>query len=170
MYRYSRYHERMLFLIDGYNVTMNDPATRDLSKEGQREALLARLAARGRALLGSGSVVVVFDARDQLGVSSETRGSVSARYAPDADTEIVRRAARASGAVAVVTNDMRLRARISQDVSRKVEYRDASVVFEAAGRGEARRDSRPRIAREEGLPSGANEITEELKRLWGVEE
>ncbi len=156
----------MLFLVDGYNVTMNDPATRGASKEAQRDALLRRLGASGRAMLGAGTIVAVFDAREQLGLSSERVAGVSAVFAPDADTEIVRRCGRANEAVVVVSNDMRLRARISQDVARRVEYRDASSVFEGAGRGEARRDKRPQVAREEGLPSGANDITAELKKLW----
>jgi len=40
----------MLFLVDGYNVTMADPATRDLGKEAMRDALAARLATRGASL------------------------------------------------------------------------------------------------------------------------
>jgi predicted RNA-binding protein with PIN domain len=160
----------MLFLIDGYNVTMQDPATRDLSKEGQRDALAARMAARGAALLGKGRIAVVFDAHDQLGVSSESRGPVKLVYATDADTEIVRRCAAATEAVVVVTDDMRQRARISQDVARRVEYRGASACFDAAGRGADRKDRRSGVAREEGLPRGANDITNEMKRIWGVED
>lgn len=159
------YHGRMLFLVDGYNVTMADPATRELGKEAMRDALTARLAARGAALLGTGAVVVVFDARESLGVSSETVGAVKAVYAADADTEIVRRAAAANEQVVVVTNDLRLRARVSQDVARRVEYRDATVCFDAA-EGPRRPAKRGRIARETGLPKGANDITAELKDLW----
>lgn len=155
----------MIFLIDGYNVTMNDSATRGAEKEAQRDALVSRLRARGRELLGAGRITVVFDARESLGALAEDAGGVSVVYAPDADTEIVRRCAAAGEGVVVVTDDMRLRARISQDVGRRVEYRGASVVFDAAGRGQVRRRGAG-IARETGLPSGANEITEELKRLW----
>lgn len=160
----------MLYLIDGYNVTMNDPATRDLSKEGQRDGLAARLAVRGGSQLGAGTIVIVFDARENYGVSTEQRGGVRLVFAPDADTEIVRRCSAANGAVTVVSDDMRLRARISQDVTRRVEYRGSSTCFDAAGRGVARKDRRPGIARDEGLPSGANEITRELKELWGAED
>jgi len=49
----------MRFLVDGYNVTLSDPATKDLTLEEQREALVARLAARRRDLLGDGEVTVV---------------------------------------------------------------------------------------------------------------
>ncbi len=159
------YHGRMLFLVDGYNVTMADPATRDLGKEAMRDALAARLATRGTSLLGAGVIVVVFDARDTLGVSSDTVGPVKIAYAADADTEIVRRAAAAHEQVVVVTNDMRLRARTSQDVVRRVEYRDAAVCFDGA-EGQRGGTKRGRIDRESGLPKGANDITSELKKLW----
>ena len=64
----------MLFLVDGYNVTHRDPATAGLSLEQQRDALAARLRVRGRDLLGSGRIVVVFDGAGGPGLS--TGGSV----------------------------------------------------------------------------------------------
>lgn len=157
----------MLILVDGYNVAMADPDTRDLDKESMREALVTRLACSGARMLGRGRITVVFDARDQLGVTTETRGTVAIVYAPDADTEIVRRAA-AAAQVAVVTNDLRLRARISQDVSRRVEYRDASAAFAAASRegSPGGRTKRAHVARESGLPKGHDGITAELAELW----
>lgn len=160
----------MLILVDGYNVTMKDPATRDRDKEAQRDALVHRLATRGSALLGKGSIVVVFDSRDRFGLSSETCGTVKVVYATDADSEIVRRCDAAGEHVVVVTDDMRQRARISQDVSRRVEYRGASTCFDAAGRGPQRKDRRPRITRETGLPADADEITKDLMDTWGVED
>lgn len=159
------YHGRMVFLVDGYNVAMADPDTRDMDKERMRSDLVARLATRGRGLLGAGRVVVVFDAREQYGLSAEVVAGVHVVYAADADSEIVRRAAAASEQVVVVTNDMRLRARLSQDVGRHVEYRDASSCFAAASPRVGKR-ARGGIARETGLPKGANDITEELKKLW----
>ena len=57
----SRTMVRMLFLVDGYNVTKGDPATCSLSLEAQRDELVARLRSRGEQLLGRGSIVVVFD-------------------------------------------------------------------------------------------------------------
>ncbi|HET6351496.1 MAG TPA: NYN domain-containing protein [Coriobacteriia bacterium] len=159
------YHGDMLFLVDGYNVTMADPDTRELDKERMRSELVARLGVRGGGLLGTGRIIVVFDAREQYGLSTETIAGVSVVYARDADSEIVRRAAAANEQVVVVTNDMRLRARVSQDVARRVEYRDSSACFAAAAPS-ARPKARGGIARETGLPKGANEITEELKKLW----
>lgn len=155
----------MLFLVDGYNVAMADPSTRELAKEPMREALVARLAHSAAGLLGKGSVVVVFDARDQLGHTAETIGAVRVVYATDADTEIVRRAAAANEHVVVVSNDMRLRARLSQDVARRVEYRDASTCFEGAAmsrRGHKRAAPSP----DAELPSDAEKITAELEKLW----
>ena len=54
---------------------------------------------------------------------------------------------------------------MSQDVSRRVEYRDAAACFDRAD-GPRRGGKRERIARESGLPKGANDITSELKKLW----
>lgn len=155
----------MLFLVDGYNVTMRDPEVSALSKEGQRDVLVARLGGSGKTVLGAGTIVVVFDARDSLGATSEMVGAVKVVYAADADDEIVRRASAAKGQVTVVTDDMRLRARLSQDVGRHTAFRDAVVCFQPAK--PAGRAGRPQVAREdEGLPAGAKDITAELAELW----
>ena len=69
----------MLFLIDGYNVTRSDPATRMLSLEEQRDALARRLATRGASLLGAGRIVIVFDGVDGVGIA-ERVGPVEVRY------------------------------------------------------------------------------------------
>jgi predicted RNA-binding protein with PIN domain len=154
----------MRFLVDGYNVTRSDPATKDLALEEQREALLARLAARRRELLGDGKVIVVFDgvAGGAGGGSGVGRGAVEVRYArspESADDLIVRLAA--GGGFTVVTSDGGL--------AHRVEGAGAIVVpsatcFEGA-RGRRRRGSRY-PASTVGLPAGANEITRELKDLW----
>lgn len=151
----------MLILVDGYNVTMRDTALASLSKQGQRDALVAMLASSGRERLGSGEIVVVFDAHATLGVSTERVGAVKVVYATDADAEIVRRAAAARGQVAVVTDDMRLRARLSQDVSRRLQYRDAATCL-------VERKVRPASAGSvnEDRPANAREITAELADIW----
>ncbi len=87
-----------------------------------------------------------------------------------ADDEIVRRCAGATGRVVVVTDDLRLRARISQDVGRHVEYRDGSSVFAETLQDRVAHVSRAPVARDAGLPPGANKITEELKDLWLTED
>jgi len=164
--RTRAYDVRMLLLVDGYNVTMRDPATSGRSKEGQRDDLLARLRVHSGRLAAGGRIVVVFDAHAALGRSSSPDSTVREVYATDADDEIVRRCAAANGKIVVVTDDLRLRARISQDIGRQVEYRDASSVFAETLTASSRTSSRRPIARDVGLPSGANAITAELKDLW----
>jgi predicted RNA-binding protein with PIN domain len=160
----------MLLLVDGYNVTMRDPATSGRSKESQRDGLLARLRVHARRLAPGGTIVVVFDAHGQLGRSSDSDGSIKVVYASDADDEIVRRCGGSIGRVVVVTDDLRLRARISQDVGRRVEYRDGSSVFAETIAGASPASRKTPLAREAGLPPGANKITEELKDLWLTED
>lgn len=161
----------MLFIVDGYNVTRRDPATSELSLEDQREALAARLRVRGRDLLGNGRIVVVFDGAHGPGLS--TGGDVPVEivyaHAGSADDEIVRIAAKSKGAVVVVSSDRDLGRRTSERATANVEVREASTCFEAA-RGKPRSKSRGSVARDAGLPRGANAITRELKDLWLADE
>lgn len=156
----------MLFLIDGYNVTMADPATSQLDKEAQRDALVRRLAVRSRTLLGAGQVVVVFDARQQLGCTSDTVGVIQVVFASDADTEIVRRCAAARDQVTVVSNDRRLAARISQDVGRTVVYRESSAIFEQAQGTVGRKARSAKRASDDDRPREADSITRDLEAIW----
>ncbi len=147
----------MRFLIDGYNVTMCDPATRELAAGEQRSALARRLGARGRELLGAGAITIVWDGRsDGHGGSS---GPVTERYAGDvtADEMIV---ALATPGDTVVTSDREVAERAT---ARGAQVRGADVVFEAAT---GTRPKRRRRAADAGLPPGANDITRELKDLW----
>lgn len=151
----------MRFLVDGYNVTRSDPATKELTLEQQREALVGRLAARRRDLLGDGEVTVVFDGVAG-GCGGTGRGAVEVRYArsPESADDLIARLA-ARGGVTVVTSDGGL--------ARRVKSTGAAVVpsatcFEGA-RGRRRRGGRY-PASTAGLPAGANEITRELKDLW----
>ena len=157
---------RMLFLVDGYNVTRRDPATRSLQLESQRDALVARLRARGGDLLGSGRIVVVFDGEGGPGLSTGGDVPVEVVYAHErsADDEIVRIAAAAQGGVAVVSSDRGLVERVRTH-GRDAIAREASCCFDGA-RAAGRRGSRGTIAREAGLPKGANAITRELKGIW----
>ncbi len=169
----------MLVLVDGYNVTMRDPALAARSKQVQRDVLTQRLRALAGRIAPKGRVVVVFDARESIGASAESFGPVRVVFASDADSEIVRRAAAASGQVAVYTDDLRLRARLSQDVGRHVEYRDVSALFAAGRRGAGAGAARGSVAGhgghaagrlphagEERLPKDAEDITAELSELW----
>jgi len=166
----------MLFLIDGYNVTMRPGTGFRGSKEAQRDALVRELIVHGRRLLGAGDIVCVFDARESFGRSTERVGPVGIAFATDADAEIVRRAALARGQVTVVTDDMRLRARIAQDVGRHIRFRDTTVVSEGRpsvdskgrGRDRGRGAGSGRDAREDGRVTRrqADQITAELAREW----
>ena len=161
------YDGRMLFLIDGYNVTRRDPATDALSLAEQRDALVARLRVRGSDLLGKGRIVVVFDGEEGPGLSTGGGVPVEVVYAHkhSADDEIVRIASRAKSLVVVVSSDRDLARRAGERATVTVEVREASTCFEAA-RGKPRSKARGSIARDAGLPRGANAITRELKGLW----
>jgi hypothetical protein len=149
----------MRYLIDGYN------ATRRLDRDGMRLALVRRLSARGRGLLGPGPVTVVFDG----GVlrEDEVHGNVQVRFSGDetADDVIVRMAIAAEGDVVVVTSDRELRSRVREHAGRSIDVRPVSSVFEAAAPPDATR----RPARRQphgGLPQGHDAITKELTDLW----
>lgn len=161
----------MRHIVDGYNVTMADDATRPLPREAQRGALVSRLALHWRELLGPGDVVIVFDGRHGLAHASPVPGlEVLFAKGETADDLIVRLAASSAGALTVVTSDRELRDRVrgaAPDV--QVTFKGASSLFEATARREAR-DGRRRRGRiggsTAGLPKGANLITEELKGIW----
>ncbi len=159
----------MLYLVDGYNVTRRDPATGALSLLEQREALERRLRVRGRDLLGSGRIVVVFDGEGGPGLSTGGRVPVELVYAHErsADDEIVRIASKSKESIVVVTNDRELLDRVQAQAGALCELRGSECCFEAAGRGSGRKSkSRGSVARDAGLPRGASAITRELKDLW----
>lgn len=155
----------MRYLIDGYNVTMADDATRRLDRDAQRLALVRRLATRGRELLGAGPVTVVFDG----GVlkEDEVLGTVHVRFSGEeiADDVIVRLAVAEGGDVVVVTSDRELRSRVREHAGRSIDVRPVPTVFEEARPPAATR----RAARRHphgGLPKGHETITRELEDLW----
>ncbi|MDZ4167588.1 MAG: NYN domain-containing protein [Coriobacteriia bacterium] len=153
----------MRYIIDGYNVTRRDPATGQADLATQREALVARLAVRGRDLLGSGPIVVVFDGRRGGGADGR-RGNVEARFSRDetADDLIARLVTGAGDTV--VTSDAGLAGRV-RGVGAAVI--GAEACFE--GRRARRRGGRY-PASTAGLPPGANRVTEELKKMWLTDE
>lgn len=158
----------MLYLVDGYNVTRSDPATRDLPLEAQRGALVARLRARGRELLGSGRIVVVFDGVGGIGASVTPGIPVEVRFSRDeiADDLLSRLAATADSKVVLVSSDRELASRVGIHAPHGMETRGRETLFDAAGRGRARRRGSRYPASTVGLPKGANKVTEELKALW----
>ena len=163
----------MLLLIDGYNVTRQDPATTELSLLEQREALVARLRVRGRDLLGKGRVVVVFDGEGGPGLSTGGSVPVEIVYAHQrsADDEIVRIASTYRDKVAVITSDRELLERVKERIDTRLETRPSRCCFEEAGKGRARKiTARGGVARDAGMPRLASEITRELKDLWLTED
>jgi len=158
----------MLCLVDGYNVTKGDPATRDESLESQRGALVARLRVRGRELLGAGRIVVVFDGQGGVGVAHAGSVPVEIRFARDrsADDVLVDLAASAGEKVVLVTSDKELAARVRTHAPHGVEQRGRDTLFASAASSHARRRSTRYPASTAGLPKGANKVTEELKGLW----
>ena len=165
----------MLYVVDGYNVTKSDPATRDLSLEEQRDALAARLRARGRELLGAGRIVVVFDGESGAGLSSAGGAPVEVRFsrggsADDAIVEAIAGSVARGHAVRVITSDSGLAARVKDHGGAQVEVLGRETLFDAAGRGRARKGKTRYPASSAGIPQGGNEITAELKKLWLAEE
>lgn len=155
----------MLFLVDGYNVTRADEATRRLLPNDMRLALMRRLAARGRGLLGAGRIVVVWDKGHRAG--DEDIGGVEAVFSLDgiADDVIVRMAENEPGPVTIVTADRELKSRVRERKGRATAILPVATLFESAEQAHAKR----RPARREahgGLPAGHAAITRELEDVW----
>ena len=155
----------MLFLVDGYNVTRADDATRNLLPDDQRLALMRRIAARGRGLLGPGRVVVVWDKGHRAG--DESIGGVEAVFSGDdtADDVIVRMAEAEPGPVVLVTADRELKSRVRERRGRSTEALPCSTLFESAEGAKAKRRA-PQCDAHGGLPSGHDAITKELTDIW----
>jgi hypothetical protein len=155
----------MLFLVDGYNVTRADDATRNLLPDDQRLALMRRLAARGRGLLGAGRIVVVWDKGHNAG--DEDIGGVEALFSLDgiADDVIVRMAEAETGPVTIVTADRELKSRVRERRGRSTAILPVATLFEAATQAHAKRRPVGRDAHG-GLPSGHAKITKELEDVW----
>ncbi|HEY5548433.1 MAG TPA: NYN domain-containing protein [Coriobacteriia bacterium] len=155
----------MLILVDGYNVTRADDATRNLLPDDQRLALMRRLAARGRGLLGAGRIVVVWDRGHRAG--EEDIGGVEAVFSRDeiADDVIVRMAEAESGPVTIVTADRELKSRVRERKGRSTLMLPCETLFESAQQTHAKRRTPQREAYG-GLPKGHADITKELEDMW----
>jgi predicted RNA-binding protein with PIN domain len=156
---------RMLFLVDGYNVTRADDATRRLLPDDQRLELMQRLAARGRGLLGAGRIVVVWDKGFHAGDESLTGVEAVFSLAETADDVIVRMAENESGPVTIVTADRELKSRVREHKGRSTVTLPTSTLFESAQLTKAKRRAPSRPAHG-GLPQGHAEITKELEDVW----
>jgi len=161
------YHWPMLYLVDGYNVTMADPATCTMPRETQRLYLVRRLAARPDLLPTRGRVMVVFDGG--LSAGDESTHGVTVRFSKDssADDLIVSLAKASDVPVTVVTSDRELQSRVREHVKGAKVLPSPSLFDEAKPAARARGGSRGGPGgTSAGLPKGANRITEELKDLW----
>lgn len=160
----------MLYFVDGYNITKSDPATRDLSLEAQRDALVARLRTRGSSLLGDGRIVVVFDGAggSGSGANSTSGAQVEVRFARtgSADDLLASLASSATEKVCLVSDDRELRNRVRVHAAHGSEERGRETVFDSATPKRARTASQRYPSSTAGLPKGANRVTEELKKLW----
>lgn len=160
---------RMLFLVDGYNVTRADDATRNLLPDDQRLALMRRLAARARGLLGPGRIVVVWDKGMLAGDESLTGVEAVFSHRETADDVIVRMAEAESGPVTLVTADRELKSRVKERKGRSTATLPVSTLFEQAEQTRAKRRPGGRHPHG-GLPAGHDAITKELKDIWLSEE
>lgn len=157
----------MRYLIDGYNVTMADDATRRLPRGEQRLALVRRLALRGTEMLGRGRITVVWDGGDDGGDERAHGVDVVFARAESADDVLVRLARSAGEPMTLVSSDRELQARMQAAAVHPVTARGASTLFAEAPSRRKRRHTGGSTA---GLPRGANRITEELKKMWLTDE
>jgi hypothetical protein len=155
----------MLFLVDGYNVTRADDATRRLLPDDQRLALMRRLSARGRGLLGTGRIVVVWDKGFNAGEESLSGVEAVFSHGEIADDVIVQMAEAESGPVTIVTADRELKSRVREHKGRSTVTLPVSTLFEGAQLTKAKRRPQARDA-QGGLPRGHAEITKELEDVW----
>jgi predicted RNA-binding protein with PIN domain len=158
----------MLYLVDGYNVTKADPATRGLSLEDQRLALVRRLGSRAGVLLGHGRVVVVFDGVGVHGVSARggTPEVLFSSAGEKADDVIVRLATAERAGVTLVTDDVEIEERVrAHRGGRATKRLPRTAAFDDAVGASRRRRGGASLGGL-GVPPGGNAITKELKDLW----
>jgi hypothetical protein len=163
------------YFIDGYNVTKQDPSTRDLELEDQREALETRMNVRGSALLGKGDYTIIWDGAGGVGVSDRigVAKASHSRYTrrPSADDAIVETVRCAKQQVGVVTSDHELARRCQAVAPQGVTILPATRLFEAAQPAHSATGKTPRtLSRNVGIPPQAAAINKELKELWGIED
>jgi hypothetical protein len=156
----------MLYLVDGYNVTRADDATRRAHPDEQRLALMRRLAARGRDLLGSDDILVVWDKGPH---DDSAVGPVRQVFSlhETADDVIVRIAEQHAGRVGVVTSDRELKDRVRTVAGARTPLLGCSALFEEARPRRRTGTPRPRRDADDGLPEGHASITAELEVVWG---
>lgn len=163
----------MHYLVDGYNVTKRDPATKGLAIDEQRDAFERRLRATAARVLGSSSYTIIWDAAGGEGVVRPASDKVAYTRLPTADDAIVERVRCASERIGVITSDHELAERCRAVALYGVDVFPSDYLFAGSSlpgktRGEGGR-KKP-MPRDVGIPSNANEINRELKKLWGIED
>ena len=159
----------MKYLIDGYNVTRRDPATRSLSLEKQRQALEARLRIHGQELLGTADYVIVWDGAGGSARNASKGSKADFTRLDTADDSIVGRVARSPEAVTVVTSDNELANRVRSVAQKGIAVMSSDALFASATTKKGASKKKPRMSRDVGIPSFANEINRELKEIWGID-
>lgn len=162
----------MHYLIDGYNVTRRDPATKDLSLEEQRTALEKRLRLGMPSLPGKATYTIVWDAASGAGSTSATaHAHPRSEYTrlPTADDAIVAKARQATERIGVVTSDNELANRCRSAALHGVDIVPSERLF-AQEKPTKKRGRKTPMPRDIGIPANANEINRELKELWGIDD
>ncbi|WP_180326520.1 NYN domain-containing protein [Raoultibacter phocaeensis] len=162
----------MHYLIDGYNVTRRDPATKNLLLEEQRLELESRLRIKSSVLLGKATYTIIWDASGGIGTVNPTgaahRDSEYTRL-PTADDAIVAKVRRATERIGIVTSDNELANRCRSAAPHGVDILPAERLF-ADAKPKKARDKKAPLPRDVGIPPNANEINRELKKIWGIED
>lgn len=159
----------MHYLIDGYNVTRRDPATKDLPLEKQRLELESRLRAKGSVFLGNATYTIVWDAAEGTGTTTAAHGKSEYTRMATADDAIVAKARRATERIGIVTSDNELANRCRSAAAHGADILPAERLFAHAKPKKGRAKNVP-LPRDIGIPPNANEINRELKKIWGIED
>jgi hypothetical protein len=160
------------YLIDGYNITKSDLATKDLPLEKQREILESRLRTQSKTLLGaSSSYTLVWDGSGGVGVVHDKGPNIAFAHTQSADDYIVEMVKKTGSHVGLITNDANLIARCKEAVGRStLTVLPSSRLFEAStGRKIINQDKSDQMSRNIGLPSGADDITAFYKSELGID-
>jgi predicted RNA-binding protein with PIN domain len=168
----------MFHVIDGYNVTKRDPATRELSLEDQRHALEARMRTRARTAIGTTDYLIIWDGAGGKGIVHANSNHVRFTRLDTADDAIVARVREENRRVCIVTSDNGLVRRCKSAATQGVEIKPSDILFEDAPLFAALKPEttgkQPRHRKssnaEPGIPPFANEINQELKNIWGIED
>jgi hypothetical protein len=160
------------YLIDGYNITKSDPATKTFPLEQQREILESRLRTQSKTLLGaSSSYTLVWDGSGGVGVVHDKDPNTAFARTQSADDYIVQMVKKDGLHIGLITNDANLIARGKEAIGRgTLTVLPSSRLFEAiTARKKTNQDKSDQMSRNIGLPSGADDITAFYKSELGID-